>query len=188
LKRRQFAIPLHFVDDRWNFVARRINCFGGRDNGRNDRLDAINYNGLHQMAAVNETCGAQIPILILLANRPRPVFFFNERVRSREPTGIAERTRICTCRFAVRRKRYCEAHDITGKTVTVKIKYSDFSQATRSQTVLGAVSHVDQMLEIAQTLLASVFPFKRPVRLLGVTLSSLNTEESGQEPQLDLGL
>lgn len=74
------------------------------------------------------------------------------------------------------------------KTITVKIKYSDFSQATRSRTVSGAVSDVDQMLEIAETLLASVFPFKRPVRLLGVTLSSLNTEESGQEPQLDLGL
>jgi DNA polymerase-4 len=84
--------------------------------------------------------------------------------------------------------RYCEAHDITGKTVTVKIKYSDFSQATRSQTVSGAVSGVDQILEIAEFLLASVFPFKRPVRLLGVTLSSLNTEESGQEPQLALGL
>ncbi len=66
--------------------------------------------------------------------------------------------------------------------------YSDFTQATRSQTVSGAVSDVDQMLEIAETLLASVFPFKRPVRLLGVTLSSLNIEESGQEPQLDLGL
>ncbi|WP_261329910.1 DNA polymerase IV [Rhizobium leguminosarum] len=84
--------------------------------------------------------------------------------------------------------RYCGAHDITGKTITVKIKYSDFSQATRSRTVSGAVSDVDQMLEIAETLLASVFPFKRPVRLLGITLSSLNTEESGQEPQLDLGL
>ena len=85
-------------------------------------------------------------------------------------------------------RRYREAHEITGKTVTVKIKYSDFSQATRSQTVLGAVSDVDQILEIAETLLASVFPFKRPVRLLGVTLSSLISEESGQEPQLDLGL
>jgi len=85
-------------------------------------------------------------------------------------------------------RRYCEAHDITGKTVTVKFKYWDFSQATRSQTVSGAVPDVDQMLEIAELLLASVFPFKRPVRLLGVTLSSLNTEENGQEPQLDLGL
>ena len=83
---------------------------------------------------------------------------------------------------------YCEAHDITGKTVTVKIKYSDFSQATRSKTVLSAVSDVDQILEIARTLLASVFPFKRPVRLLGITLSSLNIEERGPQHQLDLGL
>lgn len=67
-------------------------------------------------------------------------------------------------------RRYCEAHDIAGKTVTVKIKYSDFSQATRSQTVSGAISDVDQMLEIAEFLLASVFLIKRPVRLLGITL------------------
>ncbi|WEZ85306.1 DNA polymerase IV (plasmid) [Rhizobium sp. 32-5/1] len=84
--------------------------------------------------------------------------------------------------------RYCQVHDITGRTVTVKIKYSDFSQATRSRTVSGAVSNIDMILETAEALLVSVFPFKRPVRLLGVTLSSLNTEECGQEPQLDLGL
>jgi DNA polymerase-4 len=46
---------------------------------------------------------------------------------------------------------------------------------------------IDMILEIAETLLASVFPLKRPVRLLGITLSSLNTEESEQEPQLALG-
>lgn len=44
------------------------------------------------------------------------------------------------------------------------------------------------ILEIAETLLASVFPFKRPIWLLGVTLSSPNTVVSGQEPQLVLGL
>ena len=84
--------------------------------------------------------------------------------------------------------RYCEAHDITGKTITVKIKYSDFSQATRSRTVAGSVSDIDMILEIAETLLATVFPFKHPVRLLGITLSSLNTEESEQAPQLALEL
>jgi DNA polymerase-4 len=84
--------------------------------------------------------------------------------------------------------RYCEAHDITGKTITVKIKYSDFSQATRSRTVAGSVSDVDMILQTAETLLALVFPFKHPVRLLGITLSSLNTEESGKEPQLALEL
>jgi DNA polymerase-4 len=84
--------------------------------------------------------------------------------------------------------RYCEAHDITGKTVTVKIKYSDFSQATRSKTVSGAVSDLAMIQEMSETLLASVFPFKRPVRLLGITLSSLSTEESEEEAQLALGL
>lgn len=84
--------------------------------------------------------------------------------------------------------RYCEAHDITGKTITVKIKYSNFSQATRSRTVAGSVSDIDMILQTAETLLALVFPFKHPVRLLGITLSSLNTEESGKEPQLALEL
>lgn len=44
------------------------------------------------------------------------------------------------------------------------------------------------ILELAETLLALMVPFRRPVRLLGITLSSLNTEVSGQEPQLDLAL
>jgi DNA polymerase-4 len=39
----------------------------------------------------------------------------------------------------------------------------------------ASISDTDTILEIAETLLASVFPFRRPVRL-GITLSSLNTE------------
>lgn len=85
--------------------------------------------------------------------------------------------------------RYCEAHDITGKTVTVKIKYSDFTQATRSRTVPQGLSSIELVLEIADALLSSVYPFKRPVRLLGVTLSSLSTEQASLPlHQLDLGL
>ena len=83
--------------------------------------------------------------------------------------------------------RYCKVHNITGKTVTVRIKYSDFSQVTRSKTLSASFSNVELILEIAEILLASVLPFKRPVRLLGVTLSSLNTDEGDQEPQLDFG-
>lgn len=84
--------------------------------------------------------------------------------------------------------RYCEAHDITGKTVTVKIKYSDFTQATRSRTMPHGLLNIQMVLDIADTLLSSVYPFKRPVRLLGITLSSLSTEETEHLPQLDLGL
>ncbi len=84
--------------------------------------------------------------------------------------------------------RYCEAHDITGKTVTVKIKYSDFTQATRSRTVPQGLSSIELVIEIADALLSSVYPFKRPVRLLGITLSSLSTEQAFPLHQLDLGL
>lgn len=41
---------------------------------------------------------------------------------------------------------------------------------------------------VAETLLATVFPFKQSVRLLGITLSSLKTEASEQAPQLALKL
>jgi len=86
---------------------------------------------------------------------------------------------------------YCEAKGIRGKTVTVKIKYSDFTQATRSKTNTLPYATVDDILDAAASLLATVYPFKRSIRLLGVTLSSLTNEqkESGDEqPQLDFNL
>lgn len=86
---------------------------------------------------------------------------------------------------------HCQAKSISGKTVTVKIKYSDFTQATRSRTGASPVMGVAEIMEAASTLLATVYPFKRPVRLLGVTLSSLTndqTEHDGEQPQLDLAL
>lgn len=87
--------------------------------------------------------------------------------------------------------RYCEASGISGKTVTVKIKYSDFTRATRSRTIPVPVAGLSEILEAASALLATVHPFRRPVRLLGVTLSSLTNEEtddSRAQPQLDLGI
>ncbi|APG93962.1 DNA polymerase IV (plasmid) [Sinorhizobium americanum] len=87
--------------------------------------------------------------------------------------------------------RYCEAQGISGKTVTVKIKYSDFTQATRSRTSALPISGVPEIMEAATALLASVYPFRRLVRLLGVTLSSLtnNPGADGEEqPQFDLDL
>jgi DNA polymerase-4 len=85
--------------------------------------------------------------------------------------------------------RHCEAQGISGKTVTVKIKYSDFTQATRSRTGALPVTGVPAILEAASALLVTVYPFRRSVRLLGVTLSSLTTRPGpggDEQPQLDL--
>lgn len=87
--------------------------------------------------------------------------------------------------------RYCEAQGISAKTVTVKIKYSDFTQATRSRTRSLAFVGIPEVLAAASDLLAAVYPFKRPVRLLGITLSTLATSEINNarpQSQLDLGL
>jgi DNA polymerase-4 len=84
---------------------------------------------------------------------------------------------------------YCDAKGFSGKTVTVKIKYSDFTQATRSKTTTVPFASSDEIIEAASGLLATVYPFKLPIRLLGVTVSSLSNERGEQvgelQPQLD---
>ena len=87
--------------------------------------------------------------------------------------------------------RYCEVNQISGKTVTIKVKYSDFRQATRSRTVSRPFSAMPDVLDAARDLLAGVYPFRRSVRLLGVTVSSLTYDpdaDEGHRQQLDLGL
>lgn len=87
---------------------------------------------------------------------------------------------------------YCEEQGISGKTVTVKIKYSDFTQATRSRTGIAPFANMSDVFDAASALLATVYPFKRSVRLLGVTLSSLTKDQPSdaieERQQLNLNL
>jgi len=83
--------------------------------------------------------------------------------------------------------RFCATHGISGKTVTVKVKYSDFTQVTRSRTAARPYRGVFDILDAAETLLATVHPFKLPVRLLGVTLSSLSNDSGRDEEQPQFG-
>lgn len=84
--------------------------------------------------------------------------------------------------------RYCAVNAISARTVTVKIKYSDFTQATRSRTLPAPLTGPAGIAEIATTLLSTVYPFKRPIRLLGVTLSSLDAAANQPVSQLKLAL
>lgn len=79
----------------------------------------------------------------------------------------------------------------SGKTVTVKIKYSDFTQATRSKTTVLPFSNCNDVLDAACGLLSTtVYLFKLSVWLLGVTLSPLTNErcDGGVQSQLDFNL
>lgn len=67
-------------------------------------------------------------------------------------------------------------HRIAGKTVTLKIKYSDFTQHTRSKTLSYFISDKGLIMETVKELLFQE-RMKDSVRLLGISLSNLNIEE-----------
>ena len=83
----------------------------------------------------------------------------------------------------------CEAKGLSGRTVTLKVKYADFQQITRSRTVDSPLRGAEELTAIAAALLEPLFPTEKGVRLLGVTLSSLETDsEEAMAEQLSLGL
>ena len=84
--------------------------------------------------------------------------------------------------------RHCEGKQLTGRTVTLKVKYADFQQITRSRTLAGPVHGAADLEAIAVGLLQPLFPVDKGVRLLGVTLSSLESEDETEARQLSLGL
>ncbi|ABC94040.1 DNA-directed DNA polymerase protein (plasmid) [Rhizobium etli CFN 42] len=83
---------------------------------------------------------------------------------------------------------YCEANGIGAKTVMLKVKYADFNQITRSKTVPIPLAAIADLEEIVGLLLAPIFPPRKGIRLLGVSLSSLERRAAGTEPQLRLAL
>ncbi len=67
--------------------------------------------------------------------------------------------------------------NVAGKTITLKIKYSDFTLQTRSKTLPYFVSEKALILETAKDLLYQDI-MKNSVRLLGISLSNLNTKKT----------
>jgi DNA polymerase-4 len=78
--------------------------------------------------------------------------------------------------IAVEIERRLNKSKVAGKTVTLKIKYSDFTQHTRSKTVPYFISSKELILDISKELLFQE-KMKESVRLLGISLSNLNTEK-----------
>jgi DNA polymerase-4 len=71
----------------------------------------------------------------------------------------------------------CERSGAYGRTVTLKVKYADFQQLTRSQSLPGPVTSRVDLERISLGLLAPLCPARRAVRLLGVSLSTLSSKD-----------
>lgn len=76
--------------------------------------------------------------------------------------------------------------DTSGRTVTLKIKYHDFTISTRSKTVSHYLSEFDEIFAIVAQLLQQPQPPLKPVRLLGVGISNLHRDEDDLPRQLTL--
>ena len=73
-------------------------------------------------------------------------------------------------------------HKASGKTITLKIKYSDFTIQTRSKTLPFFISDKSMIVEHAKELLYQE-RLKNSVRLIGVTISNLNNEKKAAPPK-----
>jgi len=80
---------------------------------------------------------------------------------------------------------------LSGRTITLKIKYSDFTQITRNQSFAHPISDYDTITEVARQLLEKVDIEEKTVRLLGISLSNFGEppvrwRKSKDPDQLDL--
>ncbi|WP_442789607.1 DNA polymerase IV [Novosphingobium sp. SL115] len=64
-----------------------------------------------------------------------------------------------------------------GRTVTLKMKFSDFSNLTRARSLPRAVMNRDEFAQMSRELLDAQLPLPQPIRLMGLTLSALDGEE-----------
>ena len=70
---------------------------------------------------------------------------------------------------------WCEKRRSFGRTVTVKVKYADFQQITRSRSLPAIVSTHANLRDVSIALLRSVLPTEKGIRLVGVTVSNFDT-------------
>ena len=84
--------------------------------------------------------------------------------------------------------RHCQATGTRGRTVTLKVKFGDFQQITRSKSVGDAVDSLADLERLSLGLLEPLLPTEKGVRLLGISLSSLTQALAAGRRQLSLTL
>ncbi len=72
-------------------------------------------------------------------------------------------------------KRY-SAYSLFGKTLSLKIKFNDFTVSTKSQTIDSQINTEYILKSISLELIEAVFPLKKPIRLIGFSISNFQME------------
>ncbi|MDG2046346.1 MAG: DNA polymerase IV [Halioglobus sp.] len=77
-----------------------------------------------------------------------------------------------------------EHNKVSGRTITLKVKYADFRQITRSRSCEQCLTNKSQFGATARALLAQLLPVSMDVRLMGLTLSSLSAVEPSRASRM----
>src|SRR5205814_6000980 len=77
---------------------------------------------------------------------------------------------------------HCERSGTRGRTVTLKVKFANFRQITRSRTGQVSIAARSELEQLSNALLEPLFPVARGIRLLGISLSSLLITEAERQP------
>ena len=83
-------------------------------------------------------------------------------------------------------RRIDEKGGISGRTVTLKVKFQDFQIITRARSLDRPVLGLDEFVAVGADLLRGVLPAPKGIRLLGLTLSGLSQPSPAPPPQLGL--
>jgi DNA polymerase-4 len=78
--------------------------------------------------------------------------------------------------------------EVAGRTVTLKVKFGDFTLITRSKSFPGPVADLTAFTAAGQALLASLQPLTKGIRLLGLGLHNLTQINEGEPAQLGLAI
>jgi DNA polymerase-4 len=94
---------------------------------------------------------------------------------------VAQKELLALGNKVARRMRH---KGLKGKTITLKVKYFDFVQVTRSATLPNFTDDGSEIYSVACRLLKKTEVTKKPIRLLGVSLSQLGYLGSGTQLSL----
>ncbi|ABD27092.1 DNA-directed DNA polymerase [Novosphingobium aromaticivorans DSM 12444] len=70
-----------------------------------------------------------------------------------------------------------ERSGASGRTVTLKMKFNDFTPITRARSLPRPIADKEEFARLSRELLDAQLPLAKPIRLMGLTLSALEGEE-----------
>jgi DNA polymerase-4 len=89
-------------------------------------------------------------------------------------------------RLAERVTRRLRTRELRAKTISLKVRFSDFTNISKAKTLPLPINGMHEVFEVARDLFISLRLDGARIRLLGISLENL-TDESGSVEQLSLG-